>query len=345
MESPTTKKTPFLFHEDTDVIKGKGKREDNACPKTLLLFLIVLLVVAVCAIVAISVAVALSLPSDQPPTAPTSDGLMVTTTTQEELSGEYYGSNGAGIRFQVVINSTYYTLIVTSIGTGMDVINVMHPQSSNMTMTSINSTTFMIMMNSTSQMNDYIVPANATDVMETMMMSSDPHMTDDLFQELDSINVNIARQLSLQLLALSEEALLIIEAAKALVEMSNVNSSYPPIRQFYLLGLQLEKMRGQMLGEANTARKRSITTKNSRCAAGGGYCPAGRCPYSRPNNECHGMCGYGCSCWSYVCGDCCVHRYCETHDDCCAKEGFFTYACFRVGYDYFWRSCSDTYSC
>ena len=335
------KKTSFGFHKGS----VKEKKEDNACPKALLLFLIVLLVVAVCAIVAISVAVALSLPSDQPPTAPTSDGLMVTTTTQEELSGEYYGSNGAGIRFQVVINSTYYTLIVTSIGTGMDVINVMHPQSSNMTMTSINSTTFMIMMNSTSQMNDYIVPANATGVMETMMMSSDPHMTDDLFQELDSINVNITRQLSLQLLALSEEAFLIIEAAKALVEMSNVNSSYPPVRQFYLLGLQLEKMRGQLLDEANTVNKRSTTTKYSYCSTAGEYCPAGRCPYSYGSNACHGMCGRGCSCWRFVCGNCCIHRYCESHDYCCHVRGFYSWACLRVAYDYFWRSCSDTYSC
>ena len=339
---PPMKKASFDFHEDTI----KEKKDENSCPKSLFLFLIVLLVVVVCAVIAISVSVALSLPSDQSPTAPPSDGLMVTTTTQEEFSGEYYGSNGAGIRFQVVINSTYYTLIVTSIGTGMDLINVMHPQSTNMTMTSINSTMFMIMMNSTSQMNDYIVPPNATGVMETMMRSDDPHMTDDLFQELDSINVNITRQLTLQLLALSEEALLIIEAAKALAEMNNVNSSYPPVRQFYLLGLQLEKMRGQLLDGASTARKRSTTTKQyGWCSAGGGYCFRSRCPYSFGRNRCHGMCGKGCSCWSFVCGDCCVHRYCESHDTCCARRGFWTWACFRVVYDYFWHSCRDTFSC
>ena len=346
MDSPTTKKTPFLLQEDTDEIKEKGKKDGKACRKTLLLFLIALLVIAVCAVIAISVSVALSLPSDQSPTAPTSDGLMVTTTTQEEFSGEYYGSNGAGIRFQVVINSTYYTLIVTSISTGMDLINVMHPQSTNMTMTSINSTMFMIMRNSTSQMNDYIVPPNATGVMETMMMSDNPHMTDDLLQELDSINVNITRQLTLQLLALSEEALLIIEAAKALAEMNNVNSSYLPVRQFYLLGLQLEKMRGHSLGEASTARKRSTTTKQYiTCSAGDGYCPASRCPYSRGDNDCFGMCGYGCSCWSWLCGDCCVHRYCLTHDKCCADKGFLSFACLGAGYDYFVSSCRSVYDC
>ena len=242
----------------------------------------------------------------------------VTTTTQEELSGEYYGSNGAGIRFQVAINSTYYTLIVTSNGTGMDIINVMHPQSSNMTLTSIiNTATFMIMMNSTSQMNDYVVPGNATDLMETMMRSDDSHMTDDLFQELVIVSseVNIIRQLYLRFLALSKEALLIIEAAKALVEMSSANLSYSPVRQFYLLGLQLEKLRDQ-------------ATKHGSCPASG-YC----------------MCGSGNSCWSYLCGDCCPHHYCETHDHCCLKRGFFTWACFQVGYDYSWSNCSDQFSC
>uniref|UniRef100_A0A1X7TXK5 Uncharacterized protein n=1 Tax=Amphimedon queenslandica TaxID=400682 RepID=A0A1X7TXK5_AMPQE len=154
--------------------------------------------------------------------------------------------------------------------------------------------------------------------METMMMSDNPHMTDDLLQELDSINVNITRQLTLQLLALSEEATLIIEAAKALVEMNNVNSSYPPVRQFYLLGLQLEKMRGQLLDGASTARKRSITTKNSYCTAAEGYCA--RCPFPLGDNDCFGMCGRGCDCWSRLCGDCCVHQYCLTHDACCARR-------------------------
>jgi hypothetical protein len=27
------------------------------------------------------------------------------------------------------------------------------------------------------------------------------------------------------------------------------------------------------------------------------------------------MCGAGCSCWSWVCGDCCYHDFCAVHDD------------------------------
>jgi hypothetical protein len=37
-----------------------------------------------------------------------------------------------------------------------------------------------------------------------------------------------------------------------------------------------------------------------------------------PNkNECFGMCGFGCSCWTWVCGDCCSHPGCRYHDEQC----------------------------
>lgn len=37
------------------------------------------------------------------------------------------------------------------------------------------------------------------------------------------------------------------------------------------------------------------------------------------NNDCFGMCGRGCSCWSWVCGDCCWHEGCDYHDQQCRR--------------------------
>lgn len=34
-------------------------------------------------------------------------------------------------------------------------------------------------------------------------------------------------------------------------------------------------------------------------------------------NDCYGMCGRGCSCWTWVCGDCCYHKGCAYHDTQC----------------------------
>jgi hypothetical protein len=43
------------------------------------------------------------------------------------------------------------------------------------------------------------------------------------------------------------------------------------------------------------------------------YCDA----YPNQGNDCFGMCGPGCDCWSWVCGDCCYHWGCAVHDDWC----------------------------
>jgi hypothetical protein len=50
---------------------------------------------------------------------------------------------------------------------------------------------------------------------------------------------------------------------------------------------------------------------------------------SRPTaNECYGMCGNGCSCWSWVCGDCCYHGGCARHDNWC-RQGQWYY-CYNI---------------
>lgn len=47
---------------------------------------------------------------------------------------------------------------------------------------------------------------------------------------------------------------------------------------------------------------------------------------SRPTaNKCRGMCGPGCFCWKWYCGDCCWHRGCYEHDLCCKKSRFSKY--------------------
>jgi hypothetical protein len=51
-----------------------------------------------------------------------------------------------------------------------------------------------------------------------------------------------------------------------------------------------------------------------------GYCQA----YPDRADSCYGMCGPGCSCWSWVCGDCCYHSGCAVHDSWC-REGKWWY--------------------
>ncbi len=56
--------------------------------------------------------------------------------------------------------------------------------------------------------------------------------------------------------------------------------------------------------------------------AADGYCQA----YPNTGNDCYGMCGPDCSCWSWVCGDCCYHYGCAVHDNWCREgEWYFCY--------------------
>eukprot|EP01087_Luapelamoeba_hula_P013527 TRINITY_DN3860_c0_g1_i1.p1 TRINITY_DN3860_c0_g1~~TRINITY_DN3860_c0_g1_i1.p1 ORF type:complete len:330 (+),score=32.39 TRINITY_DN3860_c0_g1_i1:103-1092(+) len=47
-------------------------------------------------------------------------------------------------------------------------------------------------------------------------------------------------------------------------------------------------------------------------------------------NTCYGMCGKGCSCWSWVCGDCGCHLGCMQHDCCCSCKGMMSGCCLNV---------------
>ena len=45
-------------------------------------------------------------------------------------------------------------------------------------------------------------------------------------------------------------------------------------------------------------------------------------------NGCYGMCGNGCNCWSWVCGDCCYHGGCAKHDSWCRNGQW--YYCYNI---------------
>ena len=49
-------------------------------------------------------------------------------------------------------------------------------------------------------------------------------------------------------------------------------------------------------------------------------------------SECLGLCGKGCSCWRWVCGDCCFNQGCYEHDLCCAHKFFSTYCLLPIGF-------------
>ena len=64
--------------------------------------------------------------------------------------------------------------------------------------------------------------------------------------------------------------------------------------------------------------------RNKRCSLAG----------DPKNNSCTGMCGPSCTCWTWVCGDCCKHLGCERHDGCCDKDPLSAYCLLPWLYDF-----------
>ena len=333
---------------------GSNKLEKNSesnklkvmwSPQTLGVLLTVLVIIIVVIAVTIGVGVGISATKQ-------TSGLKIISLSQNNLQGAYYGSNG-GILFQSTINSSYGYLTISSTN-GASIVIIVHQMDTPMTMMGVNDTNFLFMRNplgSPDRYTDYVIPNNYTNVMESVM-SGHVNMSDEVLQELDSETVDATRQSSLKNLAMSQEALLIIEAAKALGSRGILGLDYPAVMKFYLLALRLSTARTSIESESETV----VTVRSSpmdnhrekratRCNANQGGDKCDECPYSSGSNNCFGMCGRLCDCWRFICGDCCVHQYCRTHDECCARRGFFSRQCFAVVFDYWWSSCSDNYDC
>ena len=288
--------------------------------------------------------------SDQPsPSGLSSD----TTVTQEQLQGEYYGTEG-GIRFSSTVNSTYAVLSISTT-TGGYVVYIVHPLASNMTMMDVNNTDFLLMERNQQDhidYEDYVIPRNVKSLMESII-SGNGRMTNDVLQMLDNKTVNETRQSVLYNLAMSYEATLIIEAAQALGDRGIMGMDYPSVMSFYQFALRLVATR-DIAGATETKAKDSFSSdskghqrqqRNVRCSSNGAICSSDRCPFRKYDNDCFGMCGPNCWCWKFVCGDCCIHQYCRTHDQCCHDVGFYTLTCFSVAVRKPFSSCSDTFSC
>ncbi|GAB5360266.1 hypothetical protein AAMO2058_000612800 [Amorphochlora amoebiformis] len=53
-------------------------------------------------------------------------------------------------------------------------------------------------------------------------------------------------------------------------------------------------------------------------------------PCSRCGNPCFGLCGQGCDCWDWVCGDCETHQGCWEHDCYCSCRGLTNSRCVQL---------------
>ena len=109
----------------------------------------------------------------------------------------------------------------------------------------------------------------------------------------------------LKLLSLQESDLL-EEAADAVGKKGLNGRNTPAALPFFVLALRITQ-----LAKDSNYDNITITQRYKRSCRG---------PPTRLNDECIGLCGKGCRCWRWLCGDCCWHRGCYDHDLCCKKS-------------------------
>lgn len=121
------------------------------------------------------------------------------------------------------------------------------------------------------------------------------------------------------------------------IDLGLHGDTYPSLLPLYLVANMLEKLQITTLF-SNSGRKSCTTNlvkddgiKDEDCFK--------ECPPC-PEEECLSLCGYGCHCWKWVCGDCCYHLGCHGHDICCRKNFIQTKCLFPISF-----KCESEYSC
>ena len=279
--------------------------------------------------------------------------IVMKTVTPEKIEGEHHmhGPKG-GIQFSSEVRDGHRSIVVATTKEEPVIIFKKPERASMMTM-KLGQTKFLVQMNQHGsglpRYSDYVVPQAFHNLVDSALNQN--FIFRALIEQLDNQNANEVRRGAIEDLAMRSEANSIIEAAKALGNAGVMGTDNPAAQQFYVLAMRIAKIKDMMQRGAVATSDGTLPAHQSFHRMHSMYaynqqetcpeCTTGRCPYmGDKSNGCNGMCGYVCNCWSWVCGDCCVHQGCLDHDECCTKYGYWSLACLTpVGF-----KCSG-YSC
>ena len=134
-----------------------------------------------------------------------------------------------------------------------------------------------------------------------------------LLQSLDSENVKISGRNAIGDLLTRPEVQLIAKAATALGNTGLYGRENQPAMAFYATALRFATISGEPQ-DRNTyqgaaVRRYKRWLPSTYCSNSDSYCLS--CPLG---SNCNGLCGPGCSCWWWICNDCCYNVGCYLHD-------------------------------
>lgn len=114
----------------------------------------------------------------------------------------------------------------------------------------------------------------------------------------------------------SPEYRLLPYLSRALGARGITGRSHPASLGLHFFGMASAKAHGVKLPPLEKATQTSASVS----PAPGAQCYDQTNPKLDPcGDDCFGMCGPHCNCWSWVCGDCCVNSNCLLHDELCSQ--------------------------
>ena len=269
-------------------------------------------------------------------------GLVIKELSAEKVEGEYHGETG-NIQFSSTVRGDDRSFTVASSTAEGDaiILSIKKPEKVSMMTVKMGQTKLLVQMNQPGsglpRYSDYVVLQALHNLMDSAM--SQDFILHALIQLLDSRNTDEIRRRAIEDLAMHSEASSIVEAAKSLGNAGVMGTESPAAQQFYVLAMHLAKVKEMTQRGAVATSDGTLPTRhsfqhmhsiyayeqvNSSCPE----CTTGSCPYMGDQSySCNGMCGLSCNCWSFICRDCCVHQGCLDHDNCCARDGYFSYSC------------------
>lgn len=116
-------------------------------------------------------------------------------------------------------------------------------------------------------------------------------------------------QSSFEQLVASDTGLALVALSAALGERGLNGKAFPPLAFVHMVAMRIGTARGLSPPQrSNIEARQFLTETDSSCQS----------LADDPNGDnCRGMCGPGCTCWVDMCGDCCCHSGCKSHDTTC----------------------------
>lgn len=273
--------------------------------------------------------------------------LTLSTASPQHIEGLYTtpSSTGKGIHFDATASEDSHSLVISTQGGGERVLTVrQHTLDSPIGITLFGNH-FIVSKGKgdNTRHSEYLFPSTLHKYFEPTLKH------DTVFRyvrrHLDVEGVNVTRSKAISQLLAGEEVGLVIQAAKAVGESGLTGTDNPAAMMLYVLALRLQNLlddRAEPLQDSSSRSdllERTLrhqhhqpdwvgrTAGNAERLCESATCPADRCP--RAGDGCLGLCGPACTCWEWVCGDCCLNKMCLDHDRCC-EDGMLSWGCVGI---------------